>query len=202
MPRENTYLLDSKNNKLKLNLSPETFKLRGQYSLMGFRQKETEFEYSAHMSFKPKKNNSVAGLSVCSQDENYINFTMKKEDLNQWVEELFLELPDTKKELEQLLFQRAFSSIINFPVMKAVFQQLNKKMKFDVIEKVEALINMAKGDQKELLRQQGFRSSFQILTSKGIQISSEQFSEALQQDLIRYDPQSFESETKSSTEEI
>ena len=125
---------------------------------------------------------------------------MKKEELNQWVVELFLELPDTKKELEQLLFQRAFSSIINFPVMKAVFQQLNKKMKFDVIEKVEALINMAKGDQKELLRQQGFRSSFQILTSKGIQISSDQFSEALQQDLIRYDPQSFESETKSSTE--
>lgn len=125
---------------------------------------------------------------------------MKKEELNQWVVGLFLELPDTKKELEQLLFQRAFSSIINFPVMKAVFQQLNKKMKFDVIEKVEALINMAKGDQKELLRQQGFRSSFQILTSKGIQISSDQFSEALQQDLIRYDPQSFESETKSSTE--
>ena len=125
---------------------------------------------------------------------------MKKEELNQWVVGLFLELPDTKKELEQLLFQRAFSSIINFPVMKAVFQQLNKKMKFDVIEKVEALINMAKGDQKDLLRQQGFRSSFQILTSKGIQISSEQFSEALQQDLIRYDPQSFESETKSSTE--
>ena len=125
---------------------------------------------------------------------------MKKEELNQWVVGLFLELPDTKKELEQLLFQRAFSSIINFPVMKAVFQQLNKKMKFDVIEKVEALINMAKDDQKDLLRQQGFRYSFQILTSKGIQISSDQFSEALQQDLIRHDPQSFESETKSSTE--
>ncbi|MDC1012488.1 contractile injection system tape measure protein, partial [Flavobacteriaceae bacterium] len=125
---------------------------------------------------------------------------MKKEDLNQWVVELFLELPDTKKELEQLLFQRAFSSIINFTVMKAVLQQLNKKMKFDVIEKVDALIDMAKDDQKKFLRQQGFRSSFQILTSKGIQISSDQFSEALQQDLIRHYPQSFESETKSSAE--
>ena len=142
-----------------------------------------------------KMNKEISALQDVRQLE-----AMKKEELNQWVVELFLELPDTKKELEQLLFQRAFSSIINFPVMKAVFQQLNKKMKFDVIEKVEALINMAKGDQKELLRQQGFRSSFQILTSKGIQISSDQFSEALQQDLIRYDPQSFESETKSSTE--
>ena len=142
-----------------------------------------------------KMNKEISALQDVRQLE-----AMKKEELNQWVVGLFLELPDTKKELEQLLFQRAFSSIINFPVMKAVFQQLNKKMKFDVIEKVEALINMAKGDQKELLRQQGFRSSFQILTSKGIQISSDQFSEALQQDLIRYDPQSFESETKSSTE--
>ena len=142
-----------------------------------------------------KMNKEISALQDVRQLEE-----MKKEELNQWVVELFLELPDTKKELEQLLFQRAFSSIINFPVMKAVFQQLNKKMKFDVIEKVEALINMAKGDQKELLRQQGFRSSFQILTSKGIQISSDQFSEALQQDLIRHDPQSFESETKSSTE--
>jgi hypothetical protein len=125
---------------------------------------------------------------------------MKKEELNQWVLELFLELPDTKKELEQLLFQRAFSSVINFPLMKAVFQQLNKKMKFDVFEKVDALINMAKDDQKEMLRHQGFRSSFQILISTGIQISSDQFSEALQQDLIRNYPQSFESETKSTTE--
>ena len=44
---------------------------------MGFRQKETEFEYSAHMSFRPKKNNSEAGLSIFSQDDNYINFNFK-----------------------------------------------------------------------------------------------------------------------------
>jgi alpha-N-arabinofuranosidase len=80
VPRKNTYELDSKNNNLKLKLSPETFKLRGRYNLMGFRQKETEFEYSAHMNFMPKKNNSEAGLSIFSQDDNYINFTIKKED--------------------------------------------------------------------------------------------------------------------------
>ena len=80
VPRKNTYVLDSKNKKLKLNLSPETFKLRGQYSLMGFRQKETEFEYSASMNFKPKNNLSESGLSMFSQDDNYINFTIKKEN--------------------------------------------------------------------------------------------------------------------------
>ena len=30
------------------------------------------------MNFKPKKNLSEAGLSIFSQDDNYINFTIKK----------------------------------------------------------------------------------------------------------------------------
>ena len=78
VPRENTYELNSKNKTLKLNLSPESFELRSQYNLMGFRQKETEFEYSSSMNFKPKKNFSEAGLSIFSQDDNYISFTVKK----------------------------------------------------------------------------------------------------------------------------
>ena len=64
VPRENTYELNSKNKTLKLNLSSKSFELRGQYNLMGFRQKETEFEYSTSMNFKPKKNLSEAGLSI------------------------------------------------------------------------------------------------------------------------------------------
>ena len=48
---------------------------------MGFRQKETEFEYSASMNFKPKNNLSESGLSMFSQDDNYINFTIKKGEL-------------------------------------------------------------------------------------------------------------------------
>jgi len=78
VPRENTYELNSKNKTLKLNLSPESFELRSQYNLIGFRQKETEFEYSSSMNFKPKKNFSEAGLSIFSQDDNYLNFTVKK----------------------------------------------------------------------------------------------------------------------------
>ena len=46
---------------------------------MGFRQKESDFQYSASMSFKPKKNLSEAGLSIFSQDDNFINFTVIKE---------------------------------------------------------------------------------------------------------------------------
>ncbi|MBL6649535.1 MAG: glycoside hydrolase family 43 protein [Flavobacteriaceae bacterium] len=80
VPRENTYEINLKKNVLKLNLSPQSFELRAQYNLMGFRQKETEFEYSTSMNFNPKKNLSEAGLSIFSQDDNYINFTVKKQN--------------------------------------------------------------------------------------------------------------------------
>ena len=61
---------------------------------MGFRQKETEFEYSTSMNFKPKKNLSEAGLSIFSQDDNYINFTIKKHN-NKTLLNLVLN-PETK----------------------------------------------------------------------------------------------------------
>ncbi|MFL2638845.1 MAG: family 43 glycosylhydrolase [Flavobacteriaceae bacterium] len=79
LPKDNLFQLIPKTKKLRLNLSPDIFKIRGRYNLMGFRQKESDFQYSASMSFKPKKNLSEAGLSIFSQDDNFINFTVIKE---------------------------------------------------------------------------------------------------------------------------
>ena len=62
---------------------------------MGFRQKETEFEYSASMNFKPKNNLSESGLSMFSQDDNYINFTTKHNKI--------LELPKLRVKLDNLI---------------------------------------------------------------------------------------------------
>jgi xylan 1,4-beta-xylosidase len=78
VPKEGTYSLQSKKGRLRLFLKPETFQLREQYGLMGFRQKENNFEYSAKMNFSPNKNGAEAGISIFQQDDNYINFTMTK----------------------------------------------------------------------------------------------------------------------------
>ena len=80
LPTENMFELIPKSKKLRLNLNPDVFKLRGRYNLMGFRQKESDFNYSASMSFKPKMNLAEAGVSVFSQDDNFINFTIIKEN--------------------------------------------------------------------------------------------------------------------------
>ena len=78
MPKPGTFSLDANKGYLRLYLKPDTFQLRRQYSLMGIRQKESDFEYSAKMTFTPQKEKAEAGISIYQEDDNYINFTMEK----------------------------------------------------------------------------------------------------------------------------
>ena len=80
VPLPGTYSLSANKGFLRLFLKAETFKLRGQYSLMGFRQKESDFEYGARMRFMPENEGAEAGISIFQQDDNYVNFTVKRED--------------------------------------------------------------------------------------------------------------------------
>ena len=80
VPQDNTYSLTAKKGNLRLYLKPQVQALRTQYSFIGFRQKENNFEYAAKMAFSPKTEKSEAGISVMQQDNNYINFTIKKTD--------------------------------------------------------------------------------------------------------------------------
>ncbi len=79
-PLKNTYSLNSREGYLRLYLKPETFALRGRYSVMGIRQKESDFEYLASMNFMPKKNKAEAGISLFQQDDNYINMTVYRQE--------------------------------------------------------------------------------------------------------------------------
>ena len=80
VPIQGTWSLDARKGFLRLYLKPETFQLRGRYSLMGIRQKESEFEYSAKMNFLPEKEQAEAGISIFQQDDNYVNFTLEKQN--------------------------------------------------------------------------------------------------------------------------
>ena len=76
VPATKTYSLSEHPGHLRLYLKPEIIKLRGRYSLMGFRQKETNFEYRASMTFTPSQDHEEAGVSIFQQDDNYIMFTI------------------------------------------------------------------------------------------------------------------------------
>ena len=148
VPRENAYELNSKNKTLKLNLSPESFELRSQYNLMGFRQKETEFEYSSSMNFKPKKNFSEAGLSIFSQDDNYINFTVKKHN-NKTLLNLSVKPRDQKLDVIKSIPLKYNENIILKIVSKdnkyIYYYSLDDGNSFDVFTETGANLVLCKG---------------------------------------------------------
>ena len=84
VPRKNTYVLDSKNKKLKLNLSPETFKLRGQYSLMddnyiNFTIKKENKKTNLVLIVKPRESESrtIKSMPIKYNDEIVLKILSK-----------------------------------------------------------------------------------------------------------------------------
>tara|TARA_Y100000991_G_scaffold215704_1_gene207615 strand:- start:15394 stop:17064 length:1671 start_codon:yes stop_codon:yes gene_type:complete len=79
-PLHNIFKLDINNDRLKLICHANKIKDRGRAALLGFKQTELNFEYDSKMFFEPKRNKSEAGISIFQKDDNYINFTLIRED--------------------------------------------------------------------------------------------------------------------------
>ena len=79
VPLPDIYSLSAREGFLRFYLKPEIFEQRGRCSLMGIRQKESDFEYTAMMDFMPEKDKTEAGISIYQQDDNYINFTIERQ---------------------------------------------------------------------------------------------------------------------------
>ena len=92
---------------------------------MGFKQTESSFEYLTQMHFEPNTNGSEAGISFFQKDDNYINFTLIKDDGKHYLQAYAVkngELISTKKEhLEQFKGQIKFKVIANKEVYKLYF---------------------------------------------------------------------------------
>ena len=75
-PIEKIFYLDKQQNRLNLICHKNQIKERGSAALLGFKQTESSFEYSTQMFFEPLNNGSEAGISIFQKDDNYINFTL------------------------------------------------------------------------------------------------------------------------------
>lgn len=149
VPQTNTYSLAAKKGVLRLNLKPEVFELRGQYSLMGIRQKESDFEFSTQMNFAPGKNGEEAGISIFQQDDNYINFTISKLKNNRILK---ITVKEREKEVsilkESSLFN--FKGDITFKLVSAgekyqYYYSLDKGMNFSLFAETANNIVICKG---------------------------------------------------------
>lgn len=82
VPQNDWYSLSERKGFLRITSSNQIIENRKQTSLMGIRQKESDFVYQAKMYFSPKNENSQSGLSIFQKDDNYINFTIEKKGLD------------------------------------------------------------------------------------------------------------------------
>jgi len=114
VPREGTYLLSERSGYLRLNSSPEVIKERGRCSLMGIRQKETDFEYSVKMEFATQ-DGVKAGISLFQKDDNYFTFLIGRKDGQNQLS-LTLAEPSTEPVLLQQQSLSAYSEKIIFKV--------------------------------------------------------------------------------------
>jgi alpha-N-arabinofuranosidase len=80
VPMPNTYSLKARKGYLRLFARPDVIKKRGRCSLMGIRQKESDFEYAASMEFLPETEGVEAGITLFQQDDNYLHLTVLRQN--------------------------------------------------------------------------------------------------------------------------
>ena len=76
VPMPGIYSLVERPGYVRLYAHPNAIAERGRAALMGIRQQESEFEYSARMNFAPRQDHVEAGVSLFQKDTNYLNFTL------------------------------------------------------------------------------------------------------------------------------
>ncbi len=124
-PIENIFHLNKKDKRLNLICHPNQIKERGRAALLGFKQTESSFEYLTQMHFEPNTDGSEAGISFFQKDDNYINFTLIKDNGKHYLQAYVVkngELISTKKEhLEQFKGQIKFKVIADKEAYKLYF---------------------------------------------------------------------------------
>ena len=80
IPLEDIYSLSKRAGYLRMYCNQNIIEERSRAALMGFKQKETDFEYFINMNFNPEKDKAEAGVSIFQKDDNYINFTVFKNE--------------------------------------------------------------------------------------------------------------------------
>lgn len=76
VPGQGVFSLHERPGFLRLYAGREVFAERGSCHFLGFRQRESYFDYQVWMEFVPNSDGLEAGLVLLQQDDNYIQFTV------------------------------------------------------------------------------------------------------------------------------
>lgn len=79
VPSQNTYEINIDNNYLRLFSSKNVISERNNCSLLGIRQKETNFEFLVKMLFETNEQGVQSGICLFQKDDNFITYTIEKQ---------------------------------------------------------------------------------------------------------------------------
>ena len=78
VPNKNTYEINSDNGVLRLFSSKNVIKDRQSSSLLGIRQKKSQFEFLVKMIFDTDEREVQSGISLFQKDDNYFTYTIER----------------------------------------------------------------------------------------------------------------------------
>ena len=116
VPQNNTYSLEANAGLLRLYTKPGTIENRKRFSMIGFRQRESDFEYRVKMEFDPKDDKVESGIIHYQKESNYLSNTVYKENKRFYLEQRLKEKDEVNEKTMKRILLKDYKNNILFKV--------------------------------------------------------------------------------------
>ena len=117
VPQKNTYSLEASIGSLRLYTKPGTIENRKRFSMIGFRQRESDFEYQVKMEFAPKDDKVESGIIHYQKERNYLSNTVYKENKRFYLEQRLKEKDKINEKTIKRILLKDYKNNILFKVV-------------------------------------------------------------------------------------
>ena len=117
VPQKKTYSLEANIGSLRLYTKPGTIENRKRFSMIGFRQRESDFEYQVKMEFAPKDDKVESGIIHYQKERNYLSNTVYKENKRFYLEQRLKEKDKINEKTIKRILLKDYKNNILFKVV-------------------------------------------------------------------------------------
>ena len=144
VPQKNTYSLEAKRGSLRLYTKPGTIENRKRFSMIGFRQRESDFEYQVKMEFAPKDDKVESGIIHYQKEWNYLLNTVYKENKRFYLEQRLKEKNKINEKTIKRILLKDYKNDILFKVVSkndkyTFYYSLNNGENFKYFTSLDAI---------------------------------------------------------------
>tara|TARA_Y100001954_G_C15808817_1_gene604076 strand:+ start:1255 stop:2949 length:1695 start_codon:yes stop_codon:yes gene_type:complete len=144
VPQKNTYSLEAKRGSLRLYTKPGTIENRKRFSMIGFRQRESDFEYQVKMEFAPKDDKVESGIIHYQKEWNYLSNTVYKENKRFYLEQRLKEKNKINEKTIKRILLKDYKNDILFKVVSkndkyTFYYSLNNDENFKYFTSLDAI---------------------------------------------------------------